>query len=120
MFYQTKTKIASPTTLRTSLTLLAACIVGAGLLAPGAAAQTAAPLFANDDPLELTLTLPLRTLIRQRSRRPDIDGSISYSEPGGAITELDVEVTTRGKSRLEMCSFPPLRLTERIFASSAP
>ena len=70
-----------------------------------------APLFASNDEFELTLTLPMRTLVRQRKRRPEVEGTASFAGPDGALIELDVEVTTRGFSRLnEICSFPPLSL----------
>jgi predicted methyltransferase len=67
------------------------------------------PLFASDDVLELTLTAPMRTLVSQRSSYPQVDGVLTVAGPGGAV-DLEVEVRTRGKSRLSLCSFPPLRV----------
>ena len=68
------------------------------------------PLFADDSIVELTLTIPLRTLVTRRSRRPEVTGTIGYDGPRGTPVTLDVEVRPRGHSRLELCSFPPLRL----------
>ena len=80
-----------------------------------AAAVEPAPLFAADADIHLSLTLPLRTLLRERSSRPDVRGTIDYaaSIPGGADQHFDVIVTTRGHDRLRYCSFPPLRLELR-------
>jgi len=78
--------------------------------ADGAHAQTNAPLFASDDAIEITLRAPIRVLVNRRARRPDVAGLISYEAQTGETIELDVEVTPRGVSRLELCRFPPLRL----------
>lgn len=67
------------------------------------------PLFGSEDVLELTLTAPMRTLVAKRADYPEADGVITVAGPSGPIN-LDVEVRTRGKSRLSICSFPPLRL----------
>jgi hypothetical protein len=71
------------------------------------------PLFAASDIVELTLAVPVRTLVTRRKQRPKVEGTISYNEPDGTPVTLDVEVRTRGRSRLEICSFPPLRLNLR-------
>lgn len=83
----------------------------AGLLvATAVPAQEVLPLFADDTPLEFTLAVPVRTLVNQRSRRPEVEGYLEYTGQDGAPVRLDVEVRTRGKSRLEICSFPPLSI----------
>jgi hypothetical protein len=71
-----------------------------------------APLFASDDEIALTLELPLRTLLRQRTRHPDVEGTLVVDETAAA-PPLPVEVTTRGHNRLDVCAFPPLRLSVR-------
>lgn len=110
------------------------------LLAPGSTSATAqqdssdadgrhAPrvLFDHHDPLHLTLTTDLRTLIR------DIDSTkfeqhparLTYRTDGGDSATLDIRVRTRGHFRRQRknCRFPPLRLNiktgdaaETIFA----
>jgi hypothetical protein len=94
--------------VRFVLTLALVCAT----ISTGTARESGPPaaLFAAEQPLELTLTLPLRTLIARRERRPDIDGVLTYTEADGRAVSLDVEVTTRGHNRLATCSFPPLRL----------
>jgi predicted methyltransferase len=67
------------------------------------------PLFASEDVLDLTLTAPMRTLIAKRAEYPEADGVITVAGASGTI-DLDVQVRTRGKSRLSICTFPPLRL----------
>jgi predicted methyltransferase len=71
--------------------------------------EKSGPLFASEDLLELTLTAPIRTLVTQRADYPEVDGVITVAGPDGPIN-LDLEVRTRGKSRLSICTFPPLRL----------
>lgn len=89
-----------------------AIVLVAAWPARDAAAQPDAPLFASHEPVELTLAVPVRTLVRRRSRRPEVEGTVTYLA-GGDPVELDVEVRTRGFSRLELCTFPPLRLDFR-------
>jgi hypothetical protein len=80
---------------------------------PSAQPLSPPPLFASDAEIEITLRLPLRTLLRQRARRPDVEGTVLVTGAGVESPPLDVEVTTRGHKRLEICSFPPLRLNFR-------
>jgi len=92
-----------------SLARLAAICV----LAPGLAAAQPGdfqPLFATDATLELTLEAPIRKLVSRRVRRPEFDGRLSYVGDDGSPVNLDIEVRTRGKSRLQLCSFPPLSI----------
>ena len=73
-------------------------------------AQPGAALFSSNDVIELTLTAPIRTLVNKRTRRPEVDGTLSYTDANGEMTLLDLEVRTRGKNRLSLCRFPPLSL----------
>ncbi len=84
--------------------------VASDLVFPPIQAAEPAPLFASDEALELTLTLPLHELVSHARRRPEIEGTLSYENADGNAVDLDVEVTTRGKSRLEYCRFPPIGL----------
>lgn len=72
------------------------------------AAQSERPLFECDERLSITLELPMRTLVRDAEKKPLVDGRLYYAAPDGQRVSLDVEVTTRGRSRLVICSFPPL------------
>lgn len=98
---------------RESAPSFAALALLCAALAPGSSgAQPAdpAPLFASHDVLALTLNVPVRQLVNNRLRRPEVVGTLSYVGADGVAAELDVEVTTRGHSRLEICRFPPLSL----------
>ena len=80
----------------------------AALLLSWSAAVGAAPLFEDDSVLAVTLRGPLGSVfadVEERGERPfviEIDG-----------TGYPVAVRLRGKSRLRVCEFPPLRLNFR-------
>lgn len=71
------------------------------------------PLFADDSPLELTIEGPFRLLSRDGRERPERPGLVRYRDAQGQEVVLDVEIRIRGRSRLELCSSPPLRLNFR-------
>ena len=73
------------------------------LLAPFATG--ASPLFDDTSILEVQLTGPLTSVLRGARQRVELPFTITVD---GVTTELDVRV--RGKSRLKLCGFPPLRL----------
>lgn len=101
------------TSRRESLSSYAAvALLGASLvpLASDAQPSDPAPLFASTDTVALTLSVPVRTLVNNRLRRPEVTGTLAYTGSDGVVVEIDVEVTTRGHSRLEICRFPPLSL----------
>jgi hypothetical protein len=52
----------------------------------------------------------MRTLIRSAEKRPVVDATASYTDADGKTVELPVQISTRGKSRLTVCRFPPLSL----------
>lgn len=68
------------------------------------------PLFECDQVLEIELEVPLKTLKREAEDRPELDAKLRYTDAAGQSVEFDAKVTTRGHSRLEMCSLPPLSL----------
>jgi len=69
------------------------------------------PLFECDAPLEFILEVPTKTLLRRADDRPDLDGNLHYTDQHGNQLVFDVQVTTRGHSRLEICKFPPLSVS---------
>jgi hypothetical protein len=88
-------------------------LAGVWLALPGSAlAQSAQPLFAESEsaPLALTIEGPFRTLQRHRRAQPELPGVVRYADASGRAVELDVQLRTRGVSRLSLCDFPPLRL----------
>ena len=66
------------------------------------------PLFECDEVIAFELELPMKTLYRRAESRPDLDGVLRYVDADGETLAFDVRVTTRGRSRLEICRFPPL------------
>jgi hypothetical protein len=92
--------------------LMGLCLVG--LVAPvGLSGQaTAPPLFAADDPVELTLTADFSLLKGDRhGEAPERPATVRLSN--GAT--IGAEVRTRGNFRRDAsnCTFPPLRLRLR-------
>lgn len=84
----------------------------AALFLPGLSGSAwSAPLFESEETLDVVLEAPIRTLVRQRKKEPEFAGTLRYTESSGEERALAVVVTTRGRSRLEMCDFPPLKLT---------
>jgi len=73
----------------------------------------ALPLFSSDTPLALTIEAPFRSLSRNRRDREELPGIVHYQDDSGGTVMLDVQIRTRGNSRMEYCTFPPLRLNFR-------
>lgn len=71
----------------------------------------AAPLFDSDAVLDVVIEVPVRDLEKQRHKDPQFTGTFRYTDTSGTEHALAIEVTTRGNSRLDMCDFPPLRIT---------
>ncbi len=93
--------------LKTDLNLLAIVLLS-GFTSSALAADE--PLVQLDEPLALVLELPLGDLLRQARKKPTVPGVLRYTDDDGSNVVLDVAVSTRGHSRLEQCSFPPLRI----------
>jgi hypothetical protein len=71
-----------------------------------------APLFEAEAPLVATLTGPLTRVYRDaRLDEPEyLPAKWVYQDIDGNAVTLDVRIRTRGKSRREVCTFPPLML----------
>ena len=65
----------------------------------------AGDLFDRDDILDIELTGPVAETIRSKSKRTPQTFKLGVND-----TLIDVDVSVRGKSRVEYCRFPPLRL----------
>ena len=74
----------------------------------GVANADGLPLFASEDPIDLTIQLPLQTVVRKAADRPVVDATATYTTADGQSASLPVQISTRGKSRLRECQFPPL------------
>ena len=71
------------------------------------------PLFRSHDTLDVTISAPLTTIVRERSTEEDLQGSFSYTAADGEIRTFDIKVRARGHSRHEFCNLPPLWLNFR-------
>jgi hypothetical protein len=65
----------------------------------------AGPLFENLEPLEIELSGPLTSLIKKKEKREEWPFRIRVNGKSQAVN-----IRARGKSRLRLCKFPPLRL----------
>jgi len=83
------------------------------LTMPIAAADSADRLFLSEDPLEVEITAPLSTLVRERSETEYLQGVFSYREADGTPVELDIGLRARGNFRHRNCDFPPVTLNFR-------
>ena len=81
-----------------------------GTLLPAVAQSTADPLFADDTPIDVTITAPLTTLVRQRPTEEYLQGTFQYQDADGSTVTQDVGLRTRGNFRLKTCDFPPIRV----------
>ena len=70
------------------------------------------PLFQSSDVLQVRISAPIHTLLKERSDERDLDGKFQYTDDAGEKVEVDIGIRTRGISRLKpsVCPFPPLRL----------
>lgn len=72
--------------------------------------KTPGLLFQDVELLEATITAPLTTLVKERSKEDYLPGVLQYSQPDGTVVKLDIEIRTRGHFRHNTCDFPPLSL----------
>ena len=91
------------------LLLAAALALGMAQPSPALAKKDVKPLFVDEDsPIQITITGPIRTLVRKAKRSTD---------PYPATLAMDgatypIELAARGFSRrTQNCKFPPLRVT---------
>ncbi len=71
------------------------------------------PLFGSADLLMLRLEVPLKQVFKEREQESSYHPAVlSYVDASGDAVRLDVQVKTRGKSRLlrQVCNFPPIRI----------
>jgi len=68
------------------------------------------PLFLDDETLNVTITAPLTTLIKERSKDDYLSGAFQYTGTDGNTVDFDLSIRARGNFRHETCEFPPVRL----------
>jgi len=80
---------------------------------PAANADSADPLFKDESTLNVVITAPLSTLVRERPEDEELPGTFSYRDADGAAVELEVLLSARGNFRHRNCDFPPITLNFR-------
>ncbi|MFU8878195.1 MAG: hypothetical protein ACNA7E_08645 [Wenzhouxiangellaceae bacterium] len=68
------------------------------------------PLFRTNDALEVTISAPWRTIQRDRRNQDPYPALLRYVADSGEMTEIPLTVERRGRSRQQLCDFPPIRL----------
>jgi len=68
------------------------------------------PLFQDDEALNVTITAPLTTLIKERSKEDYLSGVFQYATVDGDTVNFDLAIRTRGHFRHATCDFPPITL----------
>jgi hypothetical protein len=68
------------------------------------------PLFQDVSVLEMTITGPLKTLVRERPKDEYLDGALEYTDSGGESVKLDLDIRARGHFRHQHCDLPPVLL----------
>jgi hypothetical protein len=86
------------------------CLLSSAALSVAAEGSDPDPLFQSQETLDVTLSAPLTTLIRERSTEEDVQGTLTYAGDDGAPVTLDIKIRARGHSRHEICDIPPLWL----------
>lgn len=66
--------------------------------------------YQPDKILEITLQFDCKKIIRQKNKQEKFPASITYQCANGEMITRSIKVRTRGKLRLDICGFPPLKL----------
>ena len=72
--------------------------------------RTPDPLFQSHEPLNVSITAPLTTLIEERSKDEYLPGAFQYTEADGNTVNFDLDIRARGNFRHRTCEFPPVTL----------
>ena len=72
----------------------------------------AAPLFDDEQVLNVRLEGPLSTLIEERSDQDELAGKFAFADADGSEIVVDIKFRARGNYRRQRktCPFPPIRL----------
>ena len=83
----------------------------AALLAAASGDTSAEGVFDHNEELAVVLEFPLRTLLRNRRDREEYPGRLLYRGDDGELVTVPLEIRARGYNLVEVCAFPPLRLS---------
>jgi hypothetical protein len=95
--------------MRSSLPLLL-YLLSSATLSVAADSSDPDPLFQSQETLDVALSAPLTTLLRERSTEEHVRGTLTYAGDEGAPVTLDIKIRARGHSRHGICDIPPLWL----------
>jgi len=87
--------------------------VGSGFLAASALADVNGfpdPLFQDNETLNVTITGPLTSLVRERPKDDYSAAVFEYTETDGTTVKFDLDIRTRGNFRHKNCEYPPVSL----------
>jgi len=90
-----------------------AVIVVFGSLAASVSAdvnELADPLFQDNETLQVTITGPLTSLVRERPKDDYSAALLEYTETDGTTVKFDLDIRTRGNFRHKNCEYPPVSL----------
>lgn len=98
--------------MRVPVALLSTAFAFGVPLAPLPGAAQGAPLFESEEVLQFTVRAPLEDIFRHRDQESEEYPGLVIVDAGTELDTLEVEIRTRGRSRLDrsICRFPPLRL----------
>lgn len=68
------------------------------------------PLFLSDEPLAITVEMPMKVIIKDAEDKPVVEGIMRFTGADGTEVAVEMTMTTRGRSRLDYCHFPPLKM----------
>ncbi len=67
-------------------------------------------LFESDEPLTIRLVAPWRDFQRKKTYQGSYPATLSWTDPTGTQHTVPLTVERRGRTRQEVCSFPPIKL----------
>ena len=72
----------------------------------------ATALFSSNDLVEITITAPFTTIMKERPTEEETPGQLTFNDAEAGEVVLDVGIRTRGRYRQQarVCPFAPLRL----------
>jgi len=77
---------------------------------PTARSDDGVVLFQSDDDLEITISAPWRDMVRDKRNQAPYSATLRYADEFGDDRRIPLTVERRGKTRQEVCRFPPIRL----------
>jgi hypothetical protein len=85
-------------------------ITGAAVAASGDVGGASDPLFENSEALQVTISGPLTTLVRERAKDNYLRGQFGFTDVDGVRKTFHLRMRTRGNSRHRECDYPPILL----------